>query len=130
MRIAYLINQYPKVSHAFIRREILALEQLGFEVKRISLRGWDLELADQHDLQERERTRYALGEGPWLLVKALARAILTQPARFLGAFALALRMGWHSERPVVHIAYLAEACLIEAWLSQEKIQHLHAHFGT
>jgi len=24
-RIAYLVNVYPKVSHAFIRREILAL---------------------------------------------------------------------------------------------------------
>ena len=24
MKIAYLINQYPKISHSFIRREILA----------------------------------------------------------------------------------------------------------
>jgi len=24
--IAYLVNQYPKVSHSFIRREIAALE--------------------------------------------------------------------------------------------------------
>ena len=29
-RIAYLVNQYPKVSHSFIRREILALERQGF----------------------------------------------------------------------------------------------------
>lgn len=29
MRIAYFINQYPKVSHSFIRREILALERQG-----------------------------------------------------------------------------------------------------
>ena len=41
MRIAYLINQYPKVSHSFIRREILALERQGFEIMRISIRGWD-----------------------------------------------------------------------------------------
>jgi colanic acid/amylovoran biosynthesis glycosyltransferase len=26
IRVAYLINQYPKLSHTFIRREILALE--------------------------------------------------------------------------------------------------------
>ena len=32
MHIAYLINQYPKVSHSFIRREILALERQGFEI--------------------------------------------------------------------------------------------------
>ena len=27
MRIAYFTNQYPKVSHTFIRREIRALER-------------------------------------------------------------------------------------------------------
>lgn len=37
MRIAYLVNQYPKISHSFIRREILALERQGFEVVRIAI---------------------------------------------------------------------------------------------
>ena len=49
MRVAYLINQYPKVSHTFIRREILALERRGVEVMRIALRGWDGELVDAED---------------------------------------------------------------------------------
>ena len=30
MRIAYLINQYPKVSHSFIRREILGVGATRF----------------------------------------------------------------------------------------------------
>ncbi len=46
MRIAYLVNQYPKPSHTFIRREIQALERLGADVFRISLRGWKDQLAD------------------------------------------------------------------------------------
>ena len=41
MRIAYLINQYPKVSHTFIRREIQALERKGVSVMRLSIRGWN-----------------------------------------------------------------------------------------
>src|ERR1043165_8122354 len=53
MRIAYFVNQYPKVSHSFIRREILALERQGLEVLRFSSRGWDAELADADDLLER-----------------------------------------------------------------------------
>ena len=57
MHIAYLTNQYPAVSHIFIRREILALERRGFEVMRISLRGWDGELVDEEDRNERARTR-------------------------------------------------------------------------
>ena len=41
MKIAYFVNQYPKVSHSFIRREIVALETLGFPIERFALRGWD-----------------------------------------------------------------------------------------
>ncbi len=60
MRIAYFINQYPKVSHSFIRREINALESHGVEIMRIALRGWDSELVDERDIVEREQTRYVL----------------------------------------------------------------------
>ena len=38
MKVAYLVNYYPKVSHTFIRREILALEALGYEVERYAVR--------------------------------------------------------------------------------------------
>mgnify|MGYP006176377189 CR=1 FL=1 len=48
-KIAYLINQYPKVSHTFIRREILALEALGLQINRLSVRGWDNPVADPID---------------------------------------------------------------------------------
>ena len=37
LRVAYLVNHYPKVSHSFIRREILALERLGISVQRIAV---------------------------------------------------------------------------------------------
>ena len=131
MRIAYLVNQYPMVSHVFIRREILALERRGVEVTRIALRGWDSELVDPEDQLERERTRYVLREGAPALLLALTRMLFTRPVRLLRALALACRMGRHAERPLpVHLAYLAEACRIEPWLREARIQHVHAHFGT
>src|SRR5262245_1545013 len=131
MRIAYLVNQYPKVSHSFIRREILALERRGVEVERIALRGWDGELVDKEDQLERERTRYVLRDGAPALLLALTRMLLTRPVRLMRALKLAWRMGRHAERPLpVHLAYLAEACRIEPWLRVAGIQHLHAHFGT
>jgi len=131
VRVAYLINQYPKVSHSFIRREILAIERQGMEVVRIALRGWDGELVDKEDLLERGRTRYVLRHGPLPLMLALARMALTRPVRVLQALALAWRMSRCSERRLpVHLIYLVEACQIEFWLRAEGVQHLHAHFGT
>jgi glycosyltransferase involved in cell wall biosynthesis len=131
MRIAYLVNQYPTVSHSFIRREILALERRGVEVMRIALREWKPELLDAENQVERERTRYVLrARAPALLI-AVARMLLTRPVRLLQALALALRMGHRAQRPPpVHLIYLAEACRIEPWLRASSIHHLHAHFGT
>jgi colanic acid/amylovoran biosynthesis glycosyltransferase len=131
MHIAYLVNQYPKTSHTFIRREIHALERAGVEIMRISLRGWDNELVDPFDSLERERTRYVLREGSLRLLLSTLKTAVTRPYKFLQALFLVFRMGWRAERPLLfHIVYLVEACQIESWLRIQNIQHLHAHFGT
>lgn len=131
MKIAYLVNQYPKVSHSFIRREILALERQGFEVQRIAVRGWDAELVDGEDLRERDRTRYVLQRGVASLLVASVRMLVASPMRFLHALWLALAMGRRADRPwPFHLIYLAEACRIVPWLSRFGARHLHAHFGT
>jgi glycosyltransferase involved in cell wall biosynthesis len=131
MRIAYLINQYPKISHSFIRREIQALERRGVTVMRIAIRGWHDQLVDRDDALERERTRYVLKAGALPLMLALLRLLLGQPVKLLVALALELKMARRSERSVfIHLVYLAEACQIHLWLQQENITHLHAHFGT
>lgn len=131
VRIAYLINQYPAVSHSFIRREILALEALGVEVFRLSLRGWDRALADADDQRERQRTRYVLEAGAAALLAAMLAMLARHPLRLMQAMGLAWRMSRTSDRPfAVHLAYVAEACRIVPWLRAEHIAHLHAHFGT
>ena len=131
LKIAYFINHYPKVSHSFIRREILALERLGVEVQRIALRGWDGPLPDAEDRMERQRTRYVLQPGGWsLLLPALGR-LLASPGRFLQALALARRMARQSRRSFpYHIMYLAEAARLLSWTRAAGAQHVHAHFGT
>jgi colanic acid/amylovoran biosynthesis glycosyltransferase len=131
MRIAYLVNQYPKVSHSFIRREILALERIGFEVMRIALRGWDGELVDEQDQLERKRTRFVLRDGAIPLMLSVLAIFFSRPTRFMKALALVWQIGRRAERPlIVHFVYLAEACRIIGWLKAAGIQHLHAHFGT
>lgn len=131
MRIAYFINQYPKVSHSFIRREIRALEELGVAVQRIALRGWDGELVDEDDLREREQTQYVLQAGMLSILFSVIKAIVSNPRRFFSALKLALKMGWHAERPLpYHLIYLAEACQIVPWMKSFGASHVHAHFGS
>jgi colanic acid/amylovoran biosynthesis glycosyltransferase len=131
MKIAYLVNQYPKVSHSFIRREILALERQGFDVLRIAIRGWDGELVDADDLRERDRTRYVLEDGMASLLVAAARMFIAAPGRFLEALVLALKMGWRADRSwPFHLIYLAEASRMVPWMARSGVRHLHAHFGT
>ena len=130
-KIAYFINQYPKVSHSFIRREILALERQGFEIQRIALRGWDAELVDAEDMRERERTRYVLQAGRMGLIVAALGIVIRSPRRFFSALKLALKMGIHADRSwPFHLVYLAEACRIVPWLRESGARHIHAHFGT
>jgi colanic acid/amylovoran biosynthesis glycosyltransferase len=131
MNISYLVNQYPKVSHSFIRREILALERQGFHVQRIALRGWDEKLVDAQDVNEREKTKYVLKEGVASLIYATIRIFVNSPIIFLQALLLALKMAKKSEKSLpYHLVYLAEACKLLAWLKDHQSQHLHAHFGT
>src|SRR5437868_5133610 len=103
MRIAYLLTEYPKVSHTFIRHEILALERRGFEIERIALRGWKEVLVDDADERERKRTRYVLAEGVLPLIWAVLRLMFISPLRFLGALAIAWRMAMPgSRRPLLY----------------------------
>lgn len=129
--VAYLVNQYPAVSQTFIKREIMALERCGATVSRFALRGWDSPLVDADDQLEQGRTRYVLKEGAWGLGHALLRQFVANPARLLSALVLAFRLARGSDRHVgLHLAYLAEACVLRCWLADSGVDHVHAHFAT
>jgi colanic acid/amylovoran biosynthesis glycosyltransferase len=131
VKVAYLVNHYPKVSHTFIRREILALERQGIEVVRLAVRGWADEAPDSQDQAEKARTRYLLQGGAGALAWATWHALLAAPGMWFSALVLALRMGRRADRPwPLHLIYLAEACLALRWLRESGATHLHAHFGT
>ncbi|HEY1057332.1 MAG TPA: glycosyltransferase [Limnobacter sp.] len=131
LRIAYLVNQYPKVSHTFIRREILALEAQGVEVVRLAVRGWDNPLSDPLDHSEQERTHYLLKQGAAPLLWAGLRTALNKPKAFARALQACIRLSRRADRPwPVHLVYLLEACMALQWLKHHPVTHLHAHFGA
>jgi colanic acid/amylovoran biosynthesis glycosyltransferase len=131
MKIAYLINQYPKTSHTFIRREIAALEMIGVTVHRVAIRGHEDVLVDNLDLRERELTYYILDLGILRIIVAAIALAIRYPRRFGSALFEAVKLASKTDRPkVFHLVYLAEACALARYCNRFDIRHVHAHFGT
>lgn len=129
MRIAYLVTAYPEVSHTFIRREILEIEQRGHPVLRLSVRRPTSTLVDPLDVEEEGRTHYLLAQ-PGRLALATLRTLL-RPREFARALGRTLALSRKSDRGLVrHLAYLAEACLVRELTAADGTEHLHVHFGT
>ena len=131
MNICYFVNQYPKVSHTFIRREILALEELGVEVTRIAARNDPNELVDTRDKEELEKT-VCIAQGNMKgLLKSGGKVFLDSPMVFLKAFFLTLRHGVQDRNRIIyHLIYLFEACELLLICRDKTVDHVHAHFGT
>jgi glycosyltransferase involved in cell wall biosynthesis len=131
MKIAYLINQYPKVSHSFIRREILALERQGIEIYRYSVRPCPDILVDESDCLEVTKTYVLLEKGIRGLLLSLISLCWQKPQAFFSTLLLTLKVARLSQRGWLrHFAYLGEACLLWKFLKKVEISHIHAHFGT
>lgn len=130
MRVAYLSSEYPKVTHTFIRREILGVEKHGVDVLRLSIRKPGIEaLPEAEDRRELQRTEGILDRGARLAADA-GLAALRRPRRFLAAASKALRYGLRSQRGLArHAAYFVEACAVARLAEEHGVEHLHAHFG-
>lgn len=131
MKIAYLTNLYPKVSHTFVRREIKALEGLGCHVLRLAIRRTGERLIDPDDQREHEKTRALLDGGLIALLLPTVIIFVSHVWRFLVTLSFAVRIGWRSDRGcLIHLIYLMEACRLLRWVRSERVDHVHAHFGT
>jgi glycosyltransferase involved in cell wall biosynthesis len=129
MKVAYLVNQYPHVSHTFIRREIAALESQGQPVARFSVRPPPHDLADHADLAEVKKTHVLLAHGPMAIAISVLIKLVTSPIAWVRSLLMAMRVGRRSDRGLLrHFIYFAEACHLARQLTG--IDHLHAHFGT
>ncbi|MGN6626964.1 MAG: glycosyltransferase family 4 protein [Tepidisphaeraceae bacterium] len=132
MKVAYLVNQYPQPSQSFIRREILAHEAAGWTVLRFTVRRFDGKLADPNDVAERDKTNVLLDGGKLSLVAAFFKTLVSAPGRFFRA----LKTAWQNSRTadrgglLLHLVYLAEACVLRERTAAAGVQHVHAHFGT
>jgi glycosyltransferase involved in cell wall biosynthesis len=131
--IAYITGEYPKVSHTFIQREIMALRALGITVVTASVRRPDPKTVVGAEQQAEARATFGVIEAarsPLRLLAAHGRMIRRSPSRWLGAFHLA----WKTRAPGVkstlyQLFYALEAGVLADHLLSQGVTHLHNHFG-
>ncbi|MFQ5563060.1 MAG: glycosyltransferase [Parvularculaceae bacterium] len=131
MKIAYFVNQYPGISHSFIRREIQALERAGVTVRRFAVRpSRDGVIADE-DIEEARQTRCILTSNKGAFFIDALVTLVAAPARSMRAFVRALKFGGRSEAGLFrHLIYFVEALVLARWMRRKGLRHVHAHFGT
>ena len=137
MKLAYLVNTYPRASHTFIRREIQALERLDWQIHRFAMRSDRSTLIDAADIAEDARTEHILDHGLRRLLPAAINWLARHPRKSLAALRLTLACGKRGagKEPgtggrLRHILYLVEAAFIAHRCAELQITHIHAHFGT
>jgi glycosyltransferase involved in cell wall biosynthesis len=131
MRLAYLTTAYPKVSHTFIRREIVELERRGHEMTRLAIHGAEGVIADPADQAEAGRTFVCLAQSPVRFAWSAVATLLRHPIRSMRALATAISLSRPSDRGLLrHLAYLLEAMVLLRHIAPKRIEHLHVHFGT
>ncbi|NEQ53372.1 MAG: glycosyltransferase family 4 protein [Leptolyngbya sp. SIO3F4] len=131
MHVAYLVNQYPKVSHSFIRREISGLEASGVKVSRYSLRQATEKLVDPADQAEDLKTKTILSIGLVMLLFHLLGMAVKRPIPWLKCFKTMFTLWLASDVNFFrYLAYMAEACVLFKWSRRDGFEHIHAHHAT
>lgn len=131
-RVAYLVSQYPKLSHAFIETEVRALRDLGMEVSTFTVRpAAPAELLSDRAREEARTTTALLGHGPWTLVRATGALVRRSPSALLTGMGLAGRSGPATARARLwQVFYLCEAIVLWWQMSRAGLRHVHVHFAN
>lgn len=130
MKLAYLTGQYPKVSHTFVRREILGLEALGHDVMRLSVRESDSGVVDAIDVEELKKTTVFFEASPVQWGGAFLTALLRSPGAVLSEVITAIKKARGPGPGLARrLGYLLEATYFLAAVRRGDVEHVHAHFG-
>jgi colanic acid/amylovoran biosynthesis glycosyltransferase len=131
VRVAYLLDQYPAISHSFILREVAALRERGAEVHTVSIRRSDpRHLLAHDDLAEYERTLAIRPVRPLAFVVQHASALAAAPRAYLRTMLWSPTLARGLRARLWQLFYFLEA--VPVWLAMRRagIRHVHAHFTS
>jgi colanic acid/amylovoran biosynthesis glycosyltransferase len=130
--IAYLVSEYPAVSHTFIAREIDAVRARGVTVRTMSIRRTpETQLLTDADRRAAADTFSVLPLQRGRFLRAHLRAFARRPREYLATLGVALGLSPGGVRDTLwQLFYFAEAILIWDECERTDTRHIHAHFAN
>jgi len=133
VRLAYLVSEYPAVSHTFILREVRRLRTMNLDVRVASINSPRQTAGEMSadDRDEAATTFYIKRAGVVAAFRAHLRAIARKPAAYLRGLIFALSLGGTDLRQLLYsIFYFTEALILGNWMEAHGLRHVHAHFAN
>lgn len=130
LQLAYLVSQYPALSHTFIASEIRAMRRLGARVETFSVRRYrPAELLTEDSRLEARRTTVL--QHPAAVLAAVLAVVRRSPTALLRGLSAALRTGPSSPRARLwQVFYLGEALVLWRGMTARGLRHVHVHFAN
>src|SRR5260370_3222961 len=131
--LAYLIPEYPAISHTFILREVRQLRALNWDIQVASINPCTRAIPEltHEEREELHTTFYVKPVGISGAACAHWRVLLRHPIDYIRGllYAVALAAG-DPRRTVKNVFYFVEAVIIADWMRSERLHHLHVHFAS
>jgi colanic acid/amylovoran biosynthesis glycosyltransferase len=133
LSLAYLVGQYPAVTHSFILREITQLRQLGLDIHTVSVNSAKEGAGGLTDAESREvaQTFYVKERSLLKILFDHVVCVVRRPRGYLRGLVLAIQLGGLDLKAIVfHWFYFIEAVVMGQWMLRQKLRHVHVHFAN
>lgn len=132
LRVAYVVQLYPKVSHVFIQREVAALRAAGADVDTYSLQtAGASEVLSGQDREEAARTTSLRPVDAATVLQVHLRALIRNPRAYVATLASALSAAPRGVKARIwQVFYFAQAVLLLDRLRRREARHVHAHLAN
>jgi glycosyltransferase involved in cell wall biosynthesis len=132
VRLAYLVSEYPAVSHTFILREVSTLRAMNFHIKVASINAPRRpEAMTEDERREVAATFYIKRAGFAVIAGAHLTTLVRRPLAYLSGLLFAIALGSADlKRILFGIFYFGEAIVLGRWIEAENLKHVHVHFAN
>ena len=127
--IAYITQSFPALTQTFVYREVLALENIGFDIATCAIWKPNRAGLSQESRPLVDRSLYVFPISWFRFLGAHLYFLLTHPAAYMRTlFFILTRQGESGKNRLRTLFHFCEAIYLAPELKKRRVRHIHAHF--